>query len=88
MTQKPKILVWASGTAEGGGSGFEKLFLASRGGPLDAEIAAVVSNYAEGGVCERARKLSIPFIHFPKPWTGEGYQCLARETRADFLRQN
>ena len=46
---KPKLLVFASGSAEGGGSGFEKLVLASQGGPLNADIVAVVSNHENGG---------------------------------------
>ena len=82
---KPKILVFASGSAERGGSGFEKLVRASRGGVLSAEIIAVASNYANGGVSKRADKLGIPFLHFPKPWDTEGYQNLAQETGADFF---
>lgn len=82
---KPKILVFASGSEEGGGSGFEKLVRASRGGVLNAEIVAVVSNHANGGVRERADKLGVPFSHFPKPWDKEGYQRLAKETGADFF---
>ena len=82
---KPRILVFASGSAEGGGSGFEKLIEASRGGPLDAEIVAVVSNHLNGGVRKRALKLGIPFQHFPKPWSGEEYQRFARESGADFF---
>lgn len=82
---RPKILVFASGSAEGGGSGFEKLTLASRSGPLDAEIIAVVSNHANGGVHARADKLDIPFLHFPKPWTAEAYQKFAAASGADFF---
>jgi len=82
---KPKILVFASGSAEGGGSGFEKLVLASREGPLNAEIVAVVSNHTNGGVRARASRLGVPFLHFPKPWTGEAYQKLATESGAEFF---
>jgi len=82
---RPKILVFASGSAEGGGSGFEKLVLASRGGPLDADIIAVVSNHANGGVRAKADELNIPFLHFAKPWTGEAYQRFASESGADFF---
>ena len=82
---KPKVLVFASGSAEGGGSGFEKLVLASRGGPLDADIVAVVSNHANGGVRARADKLGVSFLHFPKPWTGEAYQRFASESGANFF---
>ena len=77
---KPKILVFASGSADGEGSGFEKLVEASRDGRLNAEIVAVVSNHANGGGRERADRLQIPFIHFPKPWTGERYQEIAEVT--------
>lgn len=82
---KPKILVFASGSADGGGSGFEKLVEASRNGPLNAEIVAVVSNHLNGGVRKRANKLGIPFLYFLKPWDSEGYQRLARTTGADFF---
>ncbi len=82
---KPRILVFASGSADGGGSGFEKLVEASRGGPLDAEIVAVVSNHQNGGVRKRADKLGIQFAHFPGPWTGEKYQELAEIWKADFF---
>lgn len=82
---KPKVLVFASGSAEGGGSGFEKLVLASRGGPLNADIVGVVSNHASGGVWARADKLGVPLLHFPKPWTAEAYQRFALESDADFF---
>jgi phosphoribosylglycinamide formyltransferase-1 len=82
---KPKILVFASGSAEGGGSGFEKLVEASRGGPLNAEIVAVVSNHENGGVRERADNLGIRFLHFPGPWTAAEYQKFANGTGTDFF---
>ena len=61
---RPKIVVFASGTKDNGGSGFENLVEASRTGILDAEIVAVVSNHERGGVRERADRLGVPFIHF------------------------
>ncbi len=82
---RPKVLVFASGSAEGGGSGFEKLVLASQGGPLDADIVGVVSNHANGGVRARADKLGVPFLHFTKPWSGEAYQKFAAESEAEFF---
>lgn len=82
---KPRVLVFSSGTAVGGGSGFEKLEEATRKGVLQAEILAVVSNHAEGGVYQRAERLGVPFIHFPGPWTAERYQFLAQETGAKFF---
>lgn len=82
---RPQVLVFASGSYEGGGSGFQKLVEASRSRPLDADIVAVVSNYANGGVCTQADKLGIPFVHFPKPWTAEAYQHIASESGASFF---
>ncbi len=58
---KPRLIVFASGTKDGGGSGFENLV---RSKDLDAEIVAVVSNHEHGGVRERADRLGVPFIHF------------------------
>lgn len=59
-----KIIVFASGTKDGGGSGFENLVNATKSGILNAEILAVVSNHENGGVRERADRLGIKFIHF------------------------
>jgi len=61
---KPKLVIFASGTKEGGGSGFENLVNAAKAGELDADIVAVVSNHENGGVRARAEKLGVPFIHF------------------------
>ncbi len=58
---RPRLIVFASGTKDGGGSGFENLV---RSPELDADIVAVVSNHEHGGVRARAERLGIPFIHF------------------------
>lgn len=71
---KPKLIVFASGTATSGGSGFENLVEATKTGVLDAEIVAVVSNNEHGGVAERAKKLGIPFIYFAGPFDATHYQ--------------
>lgn len=71
---KKKIIIFASGTKDGGGSGFENLVNATKKGILDAEILAVVSNHENGGVREKANRLNISFIHFPArklPESGE-----------------
>jgi phosphoribosylglycinamide formyltransferase 1 len=81
----PKIIVFASGSKDGGGSGFEKLVEAVKSGVLDAEIAAVVSNHAEGGVLERADRLGISFIHFPKPWDAKSYQRIVAKSGAEWV---
>ncbi len=77
---KPKLIIFASGSKTGGGSGFENLVLASRNGKLDAEIIAVVSNHENGGVREKADRLGIKFVHFPAPHTAERYQEITRDT--------
>ena len=77
--------MFASGSANGGGSGFEKLVEESRGGPLNAEIVGVVSNHPNGGVQKRAEKLGIRFLHFPGPWTAREYQKIASESGANFF---
>lgn len=63
MNRKPRILVFASGSATGGGSGFAKMVEQSRGEDpvLDAEIVGVVSNHEHGGVHQKARALGINF---------------------------
>ena len=55
MKTKSRLLVFAAGTKDGGGSGFENLVKATMpvdGHPsvLNAEIVAVVSNHEYGGV--------------------------------------
>jgi phosphoribosylglycinamide formyltransferase-1 len=84
---RPKILVFATGTKEGGGSGFENLVLASRGeNPvLDAEIVGVVSNFEKGGVSMRASKLGVPFFCMEKPYTAEAYQHIISQSEAEWV---
>ncbi len=81
----PRLLVFASGTKDGGGSGFENLVTASKDGRLSAEIVAVVCNHEQGGVRERADRLGIPFIQFAGPYDAEHYQKIVKETGADFV---
>jgi phosphoribosylglycinamide formyltransferase-1 len=66
---RPRIIVFASGTSTGGGSGFENLLDHSRGGDLEADIVAVVSNHEHGGVRTRADRKGVRFIYFD-PVTG------------------
>lgn len=82
---EPKIIVFASGTKDSGGSGFENLVNASGSGVLNADIVAVVSNHERGGVRERADRLGIPFFHFPKPQTAERYQRIVKESGAEWV---
>lgn len=73
---RPRILVFASGTATGGGSGFQELVELSRTDPpvLDATIVGVVSNHMNGGVRRRADELGIHFWHFAGPYDALSYQ--------------
>ncbi len=80
-----KLLVFASGTKDGGGSGFQKLVESSRNGILDAEIVAVVSNHENGGVRQKAETLGVPFVYFPLPREAEDYQKIVADTQADFV---
>ncbi|OGG79491.1 hypothetical protein A3A39_04815 [Candidatus Kaiserbacteria bacterium RIFCSPLOWO2_01_FULL_54_13] len=96
---KPKLVVFASGTKDGGGSGFENLVRASKTGGLDAEIVAVVSNNDHGSVRERAERLGIPFIHFdPSSYSnvlknlgigdsslGNVYRAIVRDSGAEWV---
>ena len=81
-----ELLIFASGGKEpkSGGSGFENLYTSYRCFGQRVKIAAVVSNHPQGGVWARAKRLNVPFIHFPAPWTAEKYQWLVRLTKADF----
>src|SRR6185436_16530503 len=82
---KPRMIVFASGTKDGGGSGFENLVNATKTGVLDADMVAVVSNHENGGVKARAVKLGIPFIHFAGPFTAENYQKIVHDSGAEWV---
>ncbi len=76
---KGKILVFASGDAKGGGSGFQELVENARTGVLEAEIVAVVSHHKNGGVKKRAKKLDVHFEYWPGPFDAKGYQRFFRK---------
>lgn len=89
---RPRLIIFASGTKDGGGSGFENLVVASKSGILDAEIVAAVSNHEQGGVRERADRLGIPFIYFnPSVHSnvlqnvGMSYQEIVRKSGAEWV---
>lgn len=87
MSTKPKILVFASGSATGGGSGFAKIVEQSRGDDpvLDAIIVGVVSNHESGGVRKKADALGIAFATMANDFTVERYQWLVRHFAADYV---
>jgi folate-dependent phosphoribosylglycinamide formyltransferase PurN len=80
--EKLNIILFASGTKDGGGSGVENLKDATRRSLVDANIVAVVSNHEHGGVQEHSRRLGIPFIYFPEPYTAEMYRSIVERTSA------
>lgn len=80
-----EIIVFASGSADGGGSGFRKLVESSLTRMLKAEISAVVSNYANGGVKKIADKFGIDFIHFSGPWEEIGYRKIVESYKPDLV---
>lgn len=81
---KSKILIFASGTKTGGGSGFANLVQASRTGLLNVEIVGVVSNHRHGGVQANAQSLSVPFF-FMDNFSTDSYQKLATKSQADLF---
>lgn len=84
---KPKILVFASGSKKGGGSGFEILVEMSKTSPaiLDAEIVGVISNHQNGGVAKIAKRLDIPFRYWDGPYAAEEYLKIVSEFEAEFF---
>ncbi len=83
---KPRILVFASGSKNGGGSGFREMVENSRTVPavLDADIVAVVSNHEYGGVRKIAKKLGITFIHWQQHFCNACYLELFKAFEADY----
>jgi phosphoribosylglycinamide formyltransferase-1 len=83
----PYVLVFASGTKTGGGSGFEVMVRASRDQPpiLDAWICGVVTNHADGGVWHKAEALGIPAAYWAGPYTARGYRNFVRYFNADYV---
>jgi len=83
----PNILVFASGTKTGGGSGFATLVRASRTNPpiLDAWICAVVTNHFGGGVWQKAEALGVQAEYWPGPFLAQGYQNFVKYFNADYV---
>lgn len=85
--RKVRLLVFASGDAIGGGSGFQELVEFSRTNPpvLDVQVVLVVSNHQTGGVRKKADALQIPFEYWPGPFDAKGYRSFVEKCRADFV---
>lgn len=85
MKNKPKLIVFASGSKDSGGSGFQELVENSKTGILNAEIVAVVSNHLAGGVFKVAKKYEVPFEHFDGPFEKENYQEIIKKYNAEWV---
>jgi len=87
MKKTPNILVFASGTKTGGGSGFETMVRASQTRPpiLDARICAVITNHFEGGVWHKAQPLGIHAEYWAGPYLAKGYQNFVKYFKADYV---
>lgn len=80
-----RLLVFASGSKTGGGSGFENLVNAALCGTLKAQIVGVVSNHRDGGVERKAKILRVPFFHFSAPFEAGGYRRIVQDAQAEFV---
>src|SRR3989344_1597419 len=83
--ERPKLIVFASGTKDGGGSGVENLGTSKE---RDADIVAVVSNHEHGGLRERAERLGIPFVYMPPPYDAEHYRNVLDQVFAENAPKN
>jgi phosphoribosylglycinamide formyltransferase-1 len=84
-TMAPRLLIFASGTKDAGGSGFANYVAATQKNTLRAQVVGVVSNHTQGGVARHADRLQIPFQHFGHPWDSRHYRGLVRKFDADFV---
>jgi len=84
IATKKRLLIFASGTANGGGSGFRKLAEAARDGTVSFEIAGAVSNHENGGVRKIAKEFGIQFHYFEKPFNSGKYRYFFDMAKADF----
>jgi len=84
---KPNILVFASGTKTGGGTGFEAMVRASQASPpiLDALICAVITTHWAGGVWQKAKALGIQAEYWAGPYLAKGYQNFVKYFKADYV---
>jgi folate-dependent phosphoribosylglycinamide formyltransferase PurN len=85
MRDKQNAIVFASGTKDGGGSGFRNLVRYSRHTGSGYRICAVVSNHKNGGVRKIAEELGVPFEYFPGPWSAEAYERIVAKYKARWI---
>jgi len=85
MDSNPKLIVFASGTKDGGGSGFRELVESTKSGILKAQIVAVVSNHPAGGVYKIAKQYKIPFEYFSGPYEASNYTQIIQKYDAKWV---
>lgn len=81
--ERKNLLVFASGSATGGGSGFKNLVKVGRQKNLAYNIVGVVTHHREGGVVGHAHDLNIPYEVVYPTLSGDDYRNLMREFKAD-----
>lgn len=84
MSQLPRLLILASGTITGGGSGCNNVIEAAHDNRLQAQIVGVVSQHAHGGVNKITSKHNVPFYHLEAPYNSVQYTKLLTDSGADF----
>ncbi len=78
MAMRQEIIVLSTGEQTGGGTGFEKHVEYFNHARRRGKVMGVVSTIRGGGVEERARRLSIPFMYLPsEECTADGYRRIS-----------
>jgi folate-dependent phosphoribosylglycinamide formyltransferase PurN len=92
MAKKPRLLILATGTKDGGGSGFRGLCDARIAGKLDADIIGVVCPFNYGGVRRHWEQVTkhkalanMLFVRSVGPRTETDYQMIFEQTKPDFI---
>lgn len=93
MSEKPKLLIFASGSNTIGfkGTTAANLLCHIRNGYIDADVVGVVSHHSEGSVKDIARKYKAPFFYLAegKYYKGKegkkAYDEIIIETGAEFF---
>jgi len=79
------LLIFASGTKDGGGSGLEKIIEHALADNLSVDIVGIVSNRESGGVRQIADKYQLPFYHMVEPFDGQTYAAVLDSFKPDFI---
>src|SRR3989338_5852452 len=83
--ERPEIVVFVSGSKDGGGSGLAELVNNIKTGVLNARIISVVSNHANCGVAKIARVEKIDFAHFHGPFEEQLYLGIVKFASSGYV---